>query len=105
MKELLTGWLSPEGYFYPCPTYEHYYKAKEIIKNLSIKVSYDEEPDEKLIEMKYVQIGISSLGKKEWRIYWKKFLTDEQKNFLKKYFEDIDRDVDSLSLRRWELEI
>ena len=97
--ELSTGWLSPSGDFYPCGVYEHIGKAMEILNNAMVS-----RADEKLHDCGFVSISISQLGKRKWRIYWKTFLTDQQKNFLKSYFEDDLLTVDNLSKIRWEKE-
>lgn len=95
---LETGWLSPNGTFTQCSVYDHIRAAYEI---LGIDTS---RPDEKLHDAGYAEITISQLGVKEWRVYWKNFLTEEQKNFLKPYFEDEDRSMAYVSKMRWDKE-
>lgn len=80
---LETGWLSPSGSFTQCNVYDHISTAYEILGT-----SNTSKPDEKLHDAGYAEITLSQLGVKEWRVYWKNFLTEEQKNFLKPYFED-----------------
>ncbi len=99
MSNLETGWLSPNGTFIPCGVYEHISTAYQILGNDDS--SY---PDEKLHNAGYAEITISQLGVKSWRVYWKNFLTDEQKNFLKPYFEDANRPMSSVSQMRWDKE-
>ena len=94
-----TGWLSPEGDFIFCNTYEHIVTAREILQNPYVK-----NPDGILEDAGWAQITISQLGLKEQRVYWKHFLTEEQKNFLKPYFEDNDLSVDCMTRMRWEME-
>lgn len=96
---LETGWLSPNGTFYKCGVYEHISMAYKILG-----VDYTSRPDEMLQNTGYAEITISQLGTKEWRVYWKNFLTDEQKNFLKPYFEDETRLMGYVSLIRWDKE-
>lgn len=99
MTELSTGWLSPNGDFYPCRVYEHISLAREILKDKTAN-----RADEKLNDCGFVSITISQLGVKKWRIYWKHFLTEQQKNFLKPYFEDSSLSVDGCSNVRWSKE-
>ena len=98
MIKLKTGWLSPNGDFYPCGVYEHLSLAREILKDEIANTD-----DEKLHDCGFVSISISQLGVKEWRIYWKHFLTEAQKNFLKRYFED-DMAEGITTNMRWERE-
>ena len=98
MTDLQTGWLSPNGDFYPCGVYEHLSLAREILKDETANTA-----DEKLNDCGFVSITISQLGVKEWRIYWKHFLTEAQKNFLKPYFED-NMAVGITTKMRWERE-
>lgn len=99
MTELSTGWLSPNGDFYPCRVYEHISLARKILKDETAN-----RADEKLNDCGFVSITISQLGTKEWRIYWKHFLTEQQKNFLKPYFEDSYLSVGVATKMRWERE-
>ena len=99
MKELLTGWLSPDGDFYPCSVYEHISLARKILKDETAN-----RADEKLNDCGFVSITLSQLGSKEWCIYWKCFLTEQQKNFLKPYFDDETLPVNAISKMRWEEE-
>lgn len=98
MTDLQTGWLSPNGDFYPCGVYEHMSIAREILNDETAN-----RADDKLTDFGFVSISISQLGNKEWRIYWKHFLTEPQKNFLKPYFED-DMAVGITTKMRWERE-
>ncbi|MBQ8357892.1 MAG: hypothetical protein IJX39_08825 [Clostridia bacterium] len=98
-NELKTGWLSPSGDFYPCGVYEHMDCARKILKDEAAS-----RPDEKLHDCGFAEITISQMGVKEWRVYWKNFLTDEQKNFLKPYFEDDVRPMAYVPKMRWEQE-
>ncbi|MBQ7296439.1 MAG: hypothetical protein IJW86_09655 [Clostridia bacterium] len=99
MPELSTGWLSPNGDFYPCGVYEHIGTARKILKDETAN-----RADEKLHDCGFVSITISQLGVKQWRIRWKNFLTEQQKNFLKPYFEDSSLSVDGFSNVRWSKE-
>lgn len=98
-SELKTGWLSPDGSFYSCHVYEHVSCAREILRD-----EHANRADEKLLDRRFVQITLSQLGIKEWCIYWKYFLTEQQKNFLKTYFEDDVFPVSDVVKMRWERE-
>ncbi len=97
--ELETGWLSPNGDFYPCGVYEHLSCARKILND-----EYANRADEKLQDSGFAEITISQLGVKEWRVYWKNFLTEQQKNFLKPYFENEVFPMDDMVKMRWERE-
>lgn len=93
---LSTGWLAPNGDFYPCGVYEHISTAREILNDETAN-----RADEKLHDCGFASITLSQLGVKEWRIYWKHFLTEQQKTFLKPYFEDSSLSADGVSNVRW----
>ena len=99
ISELKTGWLSPNGDFYPCRTYEHIGTAQKILKDDNANLA-----DEKLYSLGFVSITISQLIRKEWHIYWKNFLTEQQKNFLKPYFEVNTFPVGAATKIRWDKE-
>lgn len=82
--ELKTGWLSPNGDFYPCRVCEHIWCARKILKDED-----NNRADFDLLHRGFAEITLSQLGKKEWIIHWDNYLTDIQKNFLKPYFDDI----------------
>lgn len=98
-SELKTGWLSPNGDFYPCGVYEHISYARKILGD-----EYTNRADDKLLDSGFAEITISQLGVKEWRVYWKHFLTEQQKNFLKSYFEDDVFPMGDITKMRWEKE-
>lgn len=81
-----TGWLSPDGIFYLCQSYEHHTMAALICDLLY--EHFGVTPDDYLLQRGWCRITLSVLRNKEWSIYWERFLTDVQKNFLKKYLED-----------------
>lgn len=98
-SELKTGWLSPNGDFYPCGVYEHISCARKILNDENAN-----RADEKLQDIGFAEITLSQLGVKEWRVYWKNFLTEQQKNFLKPYFEDDVFSMGDIVKVRWERE-
>jgi hypothetical protein len=105
---LKLGWLSPDGELYVCNSYDHTELARDIVKQFNYP-RYDMqgnyfEPDDNLLNHKWVRIAVSSLGRKEWRISWKDFLTDYQKQFLKPYFEDTEIPMGYLAQAKWDRE-
>lgn len=103
--DLTTGWLSPNGEMYTCGSYDHVSTAEELVKKYKyVSTVYFSVCDDLLMERGWVYIGISSLGAHEWRIGWKKFLTESQKSFLRPYFEDSEIPVSSMSRINWENE-
>lgn len=98
-----TGWLAPDGTFFPCETYEHIYWAREIVEKYHYQ-SMSEPADEILMNKGWVQISISMLLGHKFVIYWDKHLTDYQKNFLKPYFEQAYMSINESTLWAWEEE-
>lgn len=109
MTELRTGWLSPDGELYECSSYDHMTEARKIVKKFSYPPTssqrYSWNADDTLMAKRWVYIGISSLGEREWRIRWSGFLTESQKRFLKPYFEDKYMPVNENSKTRYEEEM
>ena len=99
-----TGWLAPNGDFYPCTLYEHIEVARDIIDKMAIQRNGKYHPDEILLSAGWVQITRSLLGVKEQSIYWDNFLTEYQKAFLRPYFEENDEKVSDISKMKWEME-
>ena len=100
-----TGWLSPNGDFYTCKTFDHIGLAEEIIDKFSIHRNDIYHPDKILLDNGWVQITRSLIGRKEQNIFWENFLTEYQKNFLKPYFENNDESVSSVAIMRWKFEM
>ena len=105
MIEMPTGWLSPNGELWKCSYYEHSATAEEICEKLNI--SYERRwqgEDEALYSLGWCKLAISSLGKKEYWVHWERPLTDYQRYFLKKYFEnssDLKFSMDRTSLFKY----
>lgn len=99
MKELQTGWLSPNGDFYPCRVYEHTSLARKILNDETASLA-----DDKLQDRGFAKITLSNLGVKKWSIYWTHFLTEQQKNFIKPYFEDDTFPMGESTKLCWEME-
>lgn len=102
MTNLSCGWLAPDGILYKCRNYEHLPLAEELIRRFGYKRkgSYDDC----LMDAGWVKITISSLGEKEWNIYWgDRFLTESQKNVLAPYFDDVIP-MGFSSVCRWDQE-
>jgi len=89
MDDINLGWLSPTGEFVKCSSYDHTETAREILSSIKNIPEKDMEcADDVLNDSGWVYIGISSLGRKEYRIYWRGHLTPEQIQFLRPYFEN-----------------
>lgn len=104
ITKLPLGWLSTSGDFIECDRCDHIFYAEEILKRIC-PVSYtyyNSRPDDGLLELGYVKISLSIVGRKEYLIYWNRHLTDSQKEFLIPYFES---DMISFNSKaRWEYE-
>lgn len=84
-----------------CTSYDHVATAEGIVKKIGLSLPEKRHSDDALMEAGWAYIGVSSLGLPEWRIGWKHFLTDYQKNFLKQYFDDPKRPVNEMARYRW----
>lgn len=102
-----TGWLSPDGRFYECPSYGHYLAARKIIELLGYKTKDERYGtiDDTLLNRGFVRIGICSMGEHGQSLQWTKRLTDFQIKFMTPYFEENDMPVTSYSKMEWEREM
>ena len=99
-----TGWLDTTGDFYPCEVFDHIEEARGIVNDLGLVSRTKRHADEILLEYGWVQITRSLIGIKEQNIFWDRFLTEYQKNFLRPYFEENDEPVSWAAQKRWEYE-
>lgn len=99
------GWLSPDGSFFKCSSYDHTDTAEELVGKLNYpKVSMENRyihADDNLMSHGWCYVGVSDFQHNEWRISWNKFLTEYQKQFLKSYFENEDINISRLSMWKW----
>lgn len=102
-EELSTGWLSPDGSFFKCNTYDHVCSAISLVDKFGYSIDLS-HADDILLNHGWVYVGISSFFCHEWRVEWEKFLTVSQKQFLKPYFEGSDLPVNDFSVLRWTQE-
>lgn len=100
-----TGWLDTAGGFYPCEVFDHVVEAERIVRNLGLVSGTKYHADEILLNNGWVQITRSLIGRKEQNIFWNRFLTEYQKNFLKPYFEENDEPISSVAIIKWEREM
>lgn len=99
-----TGWLAPNGDFYPCDTYDHSDVATSLVRQLNLPIGWKYHEDEVLLESGWVKISRSAVGVKEQKVYWDNFLTDYQKNFLRPYFEENDIPMCGVCQTKWDKE-
>lgn len=102
-NKLKTGWLSPNGDLWECNTFNHISKADEIINKYHYPTINHRSSDEVLMFYGWVHISISQIDHK-YRIWWDKFLTPNQINFLKQYFDETEQ-VSDLDRIKWDKEI
>lgn len=99
-----TGWLAPNGDFYPCEVFDHVGVAEDIIDKLNVQKGGRYHSDDILLYGGWVKITRSLLVVKEQNIVWDKFLTEYQKQFLRPYFEENDEPVSWVAQKRWDYE-
>ena len=88
--ELKTGWMSPDGDFYPCEYMEHIPTAYEIwdemYKDLFPDTTYNLE--QKLIELGWCEVQCITFMEHGFLFNFARHLTPEQKRVIKPVFED-----------------
>lgn len=82
------GWLSPDGDFIECGSYNHVSTARDLCARLGYHPeNFERTADDTLL----LNHGWAYIGKSEldycYRIYWNRFLTEQQKAVLKEYLE------------------
>ena len=97
MNEIKLGWLSPTAELVECNTYDHLYVAGNILDRY-YDMGYVMNPDSALIYMGWVHITRGQIFDHDYHFYWSinKFLTPEQIQYLKPYFEDENRPIDEV---------
>lgn len=97
-EDIKTGWLAPDGTFFPNLMWGHIAAACKILGE------EDARADKRLFDSRYVRISNSVCDLTEYAITWKHWLTPSQIYFLKDYFENPETRICSESRRRWEEE-
>lgn len=89
-EKIDTGFIDPEGRFYPCEYGEHINLACEILKNLYGIDDYIADPERVLALNGWLTFKRIGLGQYEWMIDWdsKWHLTPEQIRTIKPIVED-----------------
>ena len=100
-----TGWLAPNGDFYPCETFDHVEVAEDLVDKFNVQRGLKYHADDILMDAGWTKITRSLLGRKEQNVFWEKFLTEYQKQFLRPYFEENDEPVSAIAIMRWEFEM
>ena len=97
MNEIKLGWLSPTAELVECREYEHIYVAASILDK-SYNMGYVSNPDNALIYMGWVHITRGQMLDHDYHFYWNinTFLTLEQIQYLKPYFEDKNCPIDEV---------
>lgn len=97
VNEIKLGWLSPTAELVECREYEHIYIAASILDK-SYNMGYVSNPDNALIYMGWVHITRGQVLDHDYHFYWNmnKFLTPEQIQYLKPYFEDENCPIDEI---------
>lgn len=81
-----TGWLNPDGKFYECESWEHMYKAEEIVKEYGyVKSKCTEEEEEVLLRNGWIRISFIITFFHGFTFGYIRKPTQEQLNFLKPY--------------------
>ena len=88
--DIHTGWLAPDGTFFPCEVYGHYGMAYELVEKYQLKERLKRavpSPDNALLDNGWIHITLSQLGVKEWQMHFTINITPEQKQFLQPYLD------------------
>ena len=88
--ELKTGWMSPDGRFYPCEYMEHISAAYEIFGEIYNGLFPDTTYllEQKLIESGWCEIQVITFMEHGFLFNFARHLTPEQKRVIKPVFED-----------------
>lgn len=99
MNEIKLGWLSPTAEMVECNAYEHIQTAYNILaKNYGVNVGHVSNPEDILIKLGWVHICRGAILDHDYHFYWdiSRFLTLEQIQYLKSYFEDENCPIDEV---------
>lgn len=99
MNKIKLGWLSPTAEMIECNAYEHIQTAYDILdKNYGVSVGHVFNPDDVLVDLGWVHICRSDILSHDYHFYWNinRFLTPEQIQYLKPYFEDKNCPIDEV---------
>jgi len=82
-----TGWLDPDGKFFPCSSYDHMVEAERLVKKYGYEPDEDGRPDDDLLLLNgWVRISILTVLRHSFYIsYFVDHLKQEQLRFLKPY--------------------
>ena len=94
--QLQTGWLDCDGTLVTCDVYDHSFFATQLVEKYGYPYFMEGAASDILLKHGWVQITISSWPRKEWRVFWKRFLTEAQIKFLEPYFNDV------LPVSKWD---
>lgn len=98
MNEIKLGWLSPTAEMVECNSYEHISTAYDILdKNYNMGSVFN-NPDDVLVNLGWVHICRGAILDYDYHFYWNmnRFLTPEQIQYLKPYFEDENCPIDEV---------
>lgn len=88
--QLQTGWMAPNGDFYPCGYMEHIHTADMIIESMPDE-EYSSDPENVLKKKGWVEIHMLTYLQHKWLFDFYGHLTPEQKQVIKSAFEKQDR--------------
>ena len=97
MNEIKLGWLSPTAEMVECNAYGHIQAAYDILdKNYDMGCVFN--PDDVLVNLGWVHICRGAILDHDYHFYWNmnRFLTPEQIQYLKPYFEDKNCPIDEV---------
>lgn len=86
---LQTGWMAPNGDFYPCGYMEHIHTADRIIEAMPDE-EYGSDPENVLKKKGWVEIHFLEYLRHKWFFDFYGNLTPEQKRVIKAAFEEQD---------------
>ena len=97
-KELETGYIDPNGIFYPCGYMEHLSVADEILKELYGIPERKTDPEDLLMQKGWLSIHRTEFLVHEWLFGWKGHLTPEQIKVIRPAVEEEKEWISDLSL-------
>ena len=102
--ELESGWMSPDGEFFPCGYMEHSATAEKISGSIWGDVPWD--PEDRLMENGWLQIGRIMFGVRRpgFVFFFKGHLSPEQVHLLKPLAEEAQEDIFNYELLEEEFD-
>lgn len=86
----MIGFLSPEGKFYECSSWEHGYKAKELCDSLNIEYQNSVDAETNLLDIGYICFRARDIYCNHAKHWVTPIISDKAINFVKDNIESME---------------